>query len=391
MAKKGKAASGDGSIRKRPDGRWECRISINDPATGKTSRRSFYGSTQKEVREAKTALLRSIDEKNYIKPQQLTLEAWSENWIADYVAVNLKPLTLDAYRSVLRRHILPQLGKLKVQAITPAQVQGFYAKMVKDGLSPKTVRNVAAILSKCLTAAVKQGIISFSPCSRAELPKIKKTEITPLRDAEVPMFLKAISGMEEENLFALCLFCGLREGEAMGLAWDAIDFETGKIFIKQQLIKRREAGGQYELQDSTKNGRDRVIDAPPIALDYLKRERAKQSANRLKLGDAWENENNLVFTDPLGRNLKQPNIYKHFKTAAASIGRPDLRIHDLRHSCATLALASGANLKSVQTLLGHSTAAFTLAIYSHATEEMQHDTSARIQAYFENLDLGKRA
>ncbi len=391
LSMKKKAANGDGSIRKRPDGLWEARITVNQPGTGKTVRRSVYGKTQKEAREKKTALLRSLDTRNYVEPSKLTLEGWANTWIDNYVAPNLKPLTLDAYRSVMRRHIFPALGALRVQEIGPAHVQGFYADMVKAGLSSKTVRNVSAILSKCLTSAVKQQIITINPCSLAELPKTKKAEITPLKDAEIPLFLKAISGMEEENLLALCLFCGLREGEAMGLSWDCIDFKTGKITIRQQLIKRREKGGQYGIQDSTKSGRIRVIDAPQIALEYLKRELAKQSENRLKLGDLWENPANLVFTDPLGRNFKQPNIYKHFKTVVASIGRPDLRIHDLRHTAATVALASGANLKAVQSMLGHSTAAFTLQIYAHSTETMMKDTAERMQAYFENLDNKKQA
>ena len=195
-----------------------------------------------------------------------------------------------------------------------------------------------------------------------------------------------------EVVYAICLFCGLREGEALGLSWDCVDFENRQITIRQQLIKGKAAGSQYQLQDSPKNGRSRVIDCPQIALSFLKQERARQAENHLKalqFGETWENPWHLVFTDSHGKNFQTITFYRRFKRIAESIGRPDLRPHDLRHSAATIALAAGADLKSVQSLLGHATASFTLSTYAHATEDMKRDTANRMQTYFENL--GKQA
>ena len=383
---KTRAASGDGSIRQREDGLWEARVSLGfDPGTGKPVRKSIYRKTQKEVREAKTALLRALDTNNYREPQKITVGGWSQTWIDTYVSVNLKPLTLDSYNSILRRHILPGLGAMKVQELTPAHIQKFYAKMLKSGLSEKTVLNVAAVLRKLLSFAVKQGIIAVNPCLLTELPKSKKKEIHPLTNEEIPKFLEAIAGMQEENAFALCLFCGMREGEILGLSWDDVDLRTGKIYVKQQLIRRREKGGTYEIQDSPKNGRSRDIYLPNIAVEYLKREKRKQAENRLLAGELWYNPSNLVFTDSYGCNLKTVNFYKHFKKAAESIGRPELRPHDLRHTAATVSLESGVNIKDVQSLLGHATAAFTMQVYAHTTESAQRDTAQRVQAYYDDL------
>ncbi len=385
-----KAASGDGSIRKRPSGLWECRITVGtNPGTGRPLRRSIYGHSQAEVRQKKTELLRSLDTGSYLLPTKITLEAWSQQWLRNSVEPTLKSLTCDAYRSALRSHILPALGKMKLQEITTAHIQKMVADMTRAGKSAKTTRNTHAVLSRCLVSAVKSGLILNNPCQAVELPKKAQREIHPLKDSEIPVFLRLIEEDEMGNAFAVMLLCGLREGEALGLSWDCVDFESRKITICQQLVHGKEAGSQYKIQTSTKGGRSRTIDAPDLAFDYLRKEKARQAENHLKalqLGEAWENSANLVFTNHVGQCFKLRTFHKHFKKIAESLGRPDLTPHSLRHTCATAALASGADVKSVQTLLGHAHASITLDVYAHATEDMKRDTANRMQAYFESLE-----
>ena len=251
------------------------------------------------------------------------------------------------------------------------------------------MKNAAAVLHKALDVAVKQGLISVNPCDGAELPKAQKHEIHPLTDEEIPQFLAAIEGSPYRNAYALCLFAGLREGECLGLAWPQVDFKQGRITVSQQLQREKKRGGKHYIAPSTKSGKPRTVQLPAIALRYLKDEQTKQLQNRLKAGSAWSNKDDLVFTNELGEHLAIIGFYRHFKQIAASIGRPDARPHDLRHTAATVAIASGADVKSVQDLLGHSSASFTLSTYCHTSEQMRKDTAARMQSYYDGLQMRK--
>ena len=186
-----------------------------------------------------------------------------------------------------------------------------------------------------------------------------------------------------EALFTVTLFTGLREGEVMGLMWDCVDFEAGTITVNKQLQRLRGGGGEYRFV-SPKNGKSRVITPAASVMALLKRHRAAQAAQRLRAGKLWE-DSGLVFTDELGHHLAQAAIYRSFKKAAAAIGRPDARFHDLRHSYAVAAIRSGDDIKTVQETLGHATAAFTLDIYAHVTAQMREASAARMDAYIKSV------
>jgi integrase len=218
-----------------------------------------------------------------------------------------------------------------------------------------------------------------------ELPKAPRRQIKPLTDGEIPLFLETIDNHPYSNAYALCLFAGLREAECMGLSWNQIDFKRKTITVCQQLQKNKTGNRDYFIADTTKSGKPRTIKPPAIAFEYLIDEQSKQISNRLRAGKAWSNPHNLVFTDEIGGHYAVGTFYKRFKRIAESIGRPDARPHDLRHSCATVALASGADIKSVQSLLGHATASFTLDVYGHTSEKMMQDTANRMQNYYNTL------
>ena len=385
-----RAAAGSGSIRQRADGSWEARVSVgSDPGTGKPIRKSIYGKTQKEVRQKMTAVLRSIDNGTYQEPDKTTVSEWFDEWMKTFCKVKVKPLTYSSYEVAIKNHVKPRIGALKLQAVRGVHIQKLYNDMRENGLSPKTVKNIGAILHKAFSVALKQGMIQTNPCDAAELPKAVHKEIQPLTDAEIPLFLKAIEGHPMGNAYALCLFAGLREGECLGLSWEQVDFEGRRITVSQQLQYEKCKGAKYYIADSTKSGKPRVIEPPEIAFRYLKAERVKQAENKLAAGPAWNNEFNLVFTDPLGKHYIINTFYKNFKTIAESIGRADARPHDLRHTAATVAIAAGADVKSVQDLLGHATASFTLNVYAHTSDKMKKDTAARMQSYYDNLTAKK--
>ena len=381
-----RAASGSGSIRQRADGTWEARLTVGtDPGTGKPIRKSVYGRSQAEARKRMTATQRAIDNGTYQAPDKTTVSQWLDTWMETFCAVKVKPLTFSSYAVAIKNHLKPSLGALRLQAVRGVHVQKLYNRMTADGLSAKTVKNVAAILHKAFSVAVKQGLMQANPCDAAELPKAMHKEITPLTDSEIPLFLKAIKGHPFEGAYALCLFAGLREGECLGLSWDQVNFEARRITISQQLQHEKKRSAQYYIAPSTKSGKPRQIEPPEITFQYLRAERKRQTENRLAAGPLWSNPDNLVFTDELGRHLAISTFYKTFKRIVSSIGRPDARPHDLRHTAATVAIAAGADIKSVQDLLGHATASFTLNVYAHTSDQMKKDTAARMQSYYDNL------
>lgn len=381
-----KAAQNAGSIRQRKNGKWEARVTVGtDPGTGKPIRRSIYGNTQAEVRKQMIAVLRELDKNTYQAPEKVTVAQWMEEWLSTFCANKVKPLTLQSYQGIVKNHIIPAIGSLRLQAVKGTHIQRLYNSMTAAGLSGKTIKNVSAVLHKAFGVAMKQGIIAANPCGAAELPKAEHKEIHPLTDNEIPLFLSAIDASPMRNAYALCLFAGLREGECLGLSWGQVDFEKGRITVSQQLQKEKTKGGRYYIAPTTKSGKPRTIEPPPIAFQYLKAERVKQLENRLKAGPAWDNPDDLVFTDEAGKHYALHTFYKRFKAIAASMGRPDARPHDLRHTAATVAIASGADIKSVQDLLGHATASFTLNVYAHTSEQMMRDTAARMQNYYDGL------
>lgn len=342
-----RAAQGGGTIRQRSDGRWEGRYTIGrDPGTGKQIQKSVYGDTQKEVRQKLAQITAAIDSGTYQTPDKTTVSEWMKVWMETYCQGRVKPLTFQSYQGVIKNHINPNIGALQVQQVKGLHIQKLYNSMTKAGLSGKTVKNVSAVLHKAFSVAVKQGIITSNPVDGAELPKVEKHEIVPLADEEIPLFLSAIDASPFRNAYALCLFAGLREGECLGLSWGQVDFEKGRITISQQLQQSKETGECY-IAPFTKNSKPRTIEPPPIAFQYLRAERVKQSENRLKAGPAWNSPYDLVFTDEQGGHYVINTFYKRFKRIAASIGRPDARPHDLRHTAATVAIAAGSDVKSV--------------------------------------------
>lgn len=377
-----RSAPGSGSIRQRPDGRWEGRITIGrDPETGKTKRRSVYGNTQQEVRKALTKIISDIDNGSYTVHSKMTVSSWCDEWLNTFCKSRLKPLSIASYSSYIENHIKPNLGKMKLEDVRLSHVQKFINTLVELGLSNKTIRTITAVLKEMFHMAVKQSLIHVNPCEHIELPKGKNTEIVPLQGDDIPKFLAAISGDRYENAFAICLFAGLRVGECLGLSWDNVDLSNNRLSVCQQLQKDR-INGKTQIFDSTKGGKQRIIHLPDIAIRYLQNEKIRQDNNKSVLGELWSNTNNLVFTEATGEFISYSNFYYHYKRIADRIGRPDTSPHDLRHTAATIAIASGADVKSVQDMLGHASPNITLSVYTHSSDKMKQDTADRIQNYY---------
>lgn len=383
-----RAAQGAGTIRQRKDGRWEARYTVGrDPGTGKQVQRSVYGATQQEVRKKLAQLTAALDAGTYKEPCKMTVGQWLDIWAADYLG-GVKPFTVVSYTGHIKNHIKPALGSVKLEALNAHTIQEFYNSLGaeregKPGLSPKTVKNVHGVLHKALQQAVKIGYLRFNPADACELPRAVRKELKPLDEEQSKAFLKAIQGHRYEMLYTVTLFTGMREGEALGLMWECVDFKKGTILINKQMQREKKKNGQYLLVP-TKNGKSRTITPAPWVLKLLRTQRAKQAEQQLRAGPIWE-DSGLVFTNELGHHLAIHTVYKDFKQIAASIGCPDARFHDLRHSYAVAAIRSGDDIKTVQDNLGHATAAFTLDVYGHVTDQMKRESAARMESYIKDV------
>ena len=372
-------AKGGGSIRQRSDGRWEARYTAGtDPLTGKQIQRSVYGKTQREAQQKLNKILAEVDSGTYLQPSKETFASWLESWLKTFAARAVKPYTLDSYQRICQVHIIPALGHITLASLTTMQVQSFYNSLTDTkSLSAKTVKNIHGVLHKALTKAVLLRKIPFNPAEGCDLPRIKHKEIKPLSREQISSFLQAIRGHIYEFLFFFTLFTGVREGEALGLTWDCVDFEHGTLLIDKQLQKSEKVGGSYILS-SPKNSRPRTITVSDSVLAVLHEQRSHQLRQQLAVGPAWDNPYNLVFTNSFGGHLCHTTVYKNFKAVATQIGVPDRRFHDLRHTYAVLALEEGVDIKTLQEHLGHATAAFTLSVYGHVSELMHRRSAARI-------------
>lgn len=376
-----RGAQGNGTIRQRKDGRWEARITVGrNPSTGKQIQKSIYGKTQAEVSKKLRELCKEVDDGIYKEPVKYTVKDWAEIWLNEYTS-NLKPLTVKQYTTYINNRIVKNMGSVKLTRLDTPIIQRFYNQLTKEGLSPVTIKNIHSILHSMLETAVEVGYMRTNPSNVCRLPKPEKKQIKPLENADISKLLEALKGDKYESLYTVDLFTGLRQGELLGLTWDCIDFKKGTMYIYRQLQFNK---GSYYFT-SLKNGKTRTIVLAPYVLNILRNQKAWQAECQLKSYGMWNNKDDLVFTNELGGHLTQNYTYRHFKKIVSNIGIPDARLHDLRHTFAVSSLQSGNDVKTVQEALGHHTAAFTLDVYGHVTEEMRKASADRLETFINSV------
>lgn len=392
---KKKAASGGGSIRKKTvirNGKeysfWEGRLTVGiDPGTGRQKQRSVSGKTQKEVAQKLRQLSVEVDNGTYQEPSKMTVGEWLDIWLDQYLGA-VKPMTVKNYKEHVKNHLKPSLGEIKLSALKVGRIQLFYNQLSNPndgtpGLSPKTVKCIHGILHKALQQAIAVGYLRTNPTEACVLPRIEHREISPLDDAGISNFLKAIRGHRFETLYLTMLFTGMRRGEICGLTWNCVDLDNGKLLINKQLQNIPGKPGEFRLI-SLKNNKGRSVALADSLVNELRKHKAAQDKMREYAGELWQ-ETGFVFTNEVGDHLSPSTVYHQFKRIAETIGLPDARLHDLRHSFAVASLRAGDDIKTVQENLGHHTAAFTLDVYGHVTEEMKRDSANRIDAFIKSV------
>jgi integrase len=231
---------------------------------------------------------------------------------------------------------------------------------------------------------INHRFLKPNPTNLCDLPKGQKKEIVPLEQEDVTRLLKAIQGEKYEIIYLVTLFTGLRQGEVLGLTWDCVDFDRNMLYINKQLTKTGKVGGAYCLSE-TKTSQSRTITVAPTVMKYLEKQKARQNEQKLIAGEGWSNDWNLVFTNELGGHLAHFTVYKNFKKIVKSLGLENVRFHDLRHSFAVACLESGDDIKTVQENLGHSSPAFTMSVYAHASQKMRQRSADNMERYIKSV------
>ncbi|HEX6349873.1 MAG TPA: tyrosine-type recombinase/integrase [Candidatus Dormibacteraeota bacterium] len=370
----GRRGHGEGSIHRRPDGRWEARVDLGWQG-GHRARKSIYGATRQEVSRKLQQALRERELGTLRAGEQPRLADFLEGWLTS-ARPGLAAKSYIAYELYARRHIIPELGHLRLDRLRPEHVQGLIDRKLAEGLSPQTVVHIRGILRRALNRALRFGLVGRNVVTLTDPPRLDRKQVAPLEPDQARAFLEAVRGDRMEALYVLALTTGLRQGELLGLTWSGLDAVTGEVRVSQAL--QRVHGELRFVAPKTAKSR-RSVTLPEIALDALRGHRARQAEDRLLAGSDWK-ESDLVFTTRRGTPLEPRNATRGFKRLLRRARLPNIRFHDLRHSFATLLLIQGASPRVVMEMLGHSQIALTMNTYSHVIPAMQREAAARLDA-----------
>ena len=371
----GKRGNGEGSITRRSDGRWMARYTVHTAAG--PQRKYIYRKTRQEVAEELSKALSDRASGLVFDAGTLTLGGYLDRWLSHSVRGSVRQRTFERYEQIARVHIKPTLGRIKLKALTPTQVRGLYQEKLDDGLAPRTVQYIHTTLRKALKEAVQDGLIPRNAADAVKAPRPTKKEINPLTPEEARALLEAVRGDRFEALYVLAIHCGLREGELLGLKWADLNLEAGTLSVRRTLSETREVGRIFE---PPKNGKGRSIKLTPGAIEALRGHLGRQLKEIERAGDCYKDQG-LAFPSQKGTTMSAKNLTaRSFKPLLAKADLPrSVRLHDLRHTCATLLLGKGVHPKIVQELLGHATIAITLDTYSHVLPNMQSEAVKAIE------------
>lgn len=378
-SKKARRGRGEGAIYWRESRkRWVAELPLEDGKskyfTGKT-----YAEAQRKLNHAK---LEQQQGKLATGPKQ-TVKQFLEHWLEHVHRPNIRVNSYRIYRQLLDNHLLPALGQHQLQRLSPQHIDELYAQKRKDGFAPETIRAMHRLLRRALQDAVRWSLVSNNVCDKVTPPRQVKFEAQALSAEQVKQLLEAAKGSQIEVLLTLALTTGMRVGEMIALRWDDIDFQDGSLQVRHTVSrvgKRFQPDGLVENEPKTESSRRKIV-LPHFVLEALKRHREQQAGVREKAGAGWQ-EKDIVFANHLGGFLERANINTMLKGLLKQAALPEIRIHDLRHSAATILLKMNVNPKQVQVLLGHSSIVITMDRYSHVQPDMQRTIMDQLDDFF---------
>jgi integrase len=379
---------GDGSVFELKDRtrkkRWVAQITLE---TGK--KKQTYHTSEQEALAACRKMLHELEQGTLVTARQQSLQVHMEQWLRAK-RLKLKRGTYQYYRVYTRRYIIPALGNIRLQKLTDAHIQAFYADLIEDeDLSPNTVRLIHAILRGALKAAVRSNKIASNPCELVTLPRAVKKELAYLTFEQAQQLLGEARNHKLEYLLATAVITGMRLGELLALRWSDIDFAQATVHVTRSLSYRDPDGTGYtyeEEEPKTASSR-RTIPLPDFLIELLAQHRIRQLERRLQAAE-WEDKG-LVFPNYKGGYLWADPMREQFGRLLQEAKLPPLRFHDLRHSAATILLALGVNPKVVAEWLGHGDVSTTLRVYGHVTESMRREATTKLDDQFKRLKGGQ--
>lgn len=401
MAKpSGRAANGRSSVYQGEDGRWHGRVTMGVRDDGRSDRRHVSGRTQREVAQKVRALERARDSGQASAAGRApTVETWLTHWVERVAAPGVRPKTLAGYRTAVYRHLIPRLGKHRLDRLTPEHIEAMYAALLADGLAAGTVHQAHRTLRTALGEAFARGRIAVNPAVRAKAPRLVETEIEPLDLRDARRILATAETLPNGTRYAVALALGLRQGEALALSWDDVDLsESAPTLSVRRALQRhvwqhgcptaapcgrkrgadcpqRHGGGLVLVPPKSRAGR-RTIALPQPLAQALRVHRTRQLQQRLAAGSLWV-DHNLVFSQVNGRPFDPRADLRDWKRLLAAAGVRDARLHDARHTAATMLLVQGVDPRTVMDLLGWSNITMTRR-YQHVVDELRTEAARRI-------------
>ena len=390
MAKR--RARGEGSLRKRSDGRWEGRYTVGrDEATGKLMYKNVLARTQAECKAKLREAMRNIPpetpapdkqpSREHTAPvSQFTTEEWLRTWFELYSKPNLRETTQEQYTNFLEKHLIPNIGNIPLDKLTSMRLQKLYqdlrtsGRVVQNnvecsGLSPKTVRSIHMVLHSALKQAVKEGLIKKNPTDGCNPPKLERKEMKVIQPEQIGAYLQAAANRNVLPMFYLELTSGLRRGELLALLWTDLDLEKKSISVCKSV-----RGSQGELKVSAPKTRHsiRTVVIPRQTVDLLIQEHELHP------------DNPYMFPSPVTGTMYHPDAAGRIhRKLLREAGIEPVRFHDLRHTFATLALQNGVDIKTLSGMLGHYSSGFTLDTYTHVTDKMQQEAAEKMGNFME--------
>jgi len=364
---------GEGSIYQQADGRWCAILNLGYSESGKRRRRYVRGKTKREVREKLLKLQQQRADGILLDSSKLTIGEFLERWLDDDVRLNVKPATLQSYAGIVRNHLKPRVGGVRLVRLTPAGVQRLYSELEKEGKSPRLRLYVHAVLRRSLSRAVRWGLVVRNVCEAVDPPRLIRKEMMVLNPDQAMMLIKAAEADRLHALYLVAITTGLRQGELYGLHWSDLNLEGATLSVRRTLV---EINGKLTTAEPKTTKSRRLVALPAVAVEALFEHRKRAIAEG-NAASQW------VFCDENGGPLRRQNVQRRsFKPLLKSAGLPEIRFHDLRHTSATLLLSQGVHPKVVQERLGHAQISITLDTYSHVLPGMQEDAASRLDNLF---------
>ena len=380
MTAQRRRSSGEGTIYRRADGMWLGAVDLGWQG-GRRRRKYVSAKTRREVVAKMRPLIRATESGRLSPTRMPKVEEWMQTFMKE-AGTTVRPTTLSRYEQELRLHVLPDIGHLRLDKVQPQHLSALYRRLL-ERLSPSSVRRVHAMLRRSFNVAVRWGYLASNPAQLVDPPPLPHHEIQPLSVEEARRFLKAAERTPMLARWALAVTLGLRQGEVLGLSWDDIDLDQGVLRVRRAL--QRQSGGKLVLvQPKTPRSR-RTVRMPASLVALLRDHHVRQQQLRARAGDEWK-ETGLVFTTRKGGAIQPRNDYRAFRALLDQAELRRIRLHDLRHTAASLMLAKEVPARVVMEVLGHSQISLTMNTYSHVADKSMQTAAERMEDTLWNRD-----